>query len=355
MHPNPPPAVATPIVIAHRGASGYLPEHTLAAYFVAVEQGADYVEPDLVMTRDGVLVARHENEIGSTTDVASHPEFAGRRCRRVIDGVPVEGWFTEDFTLAELKRLRARERLPELRAGSARFDGQFEVPTFDEVLGLLRALDAQRAAAARACGRPPPARLGVYPETKHPSHFARIGLPMEAAVVAALGRAGFSDAGDPAFIQSFEPGNLRELRGRTGLRLIQLIAAEGAPWDPAAAGDARSYVQLLRPEGLREIAGYADGIGVARELVLPRDATGALRPATALVREAHDAGLLVHVWTLRAENVFLPREHRAAGGDAAAGDLSGEIRAFLDAGVDGFFTDHPLLGVRARERWLKGR
>lgn len=344
-----------PIVIAHRGASGYLPEHTLAAYFVAVEQGADYIEPDLVMTRDGVPVVRHENEIGGTTDVATHAEFADRRRHEMIDGVAVEGWFVEDFTLAELKCLRARERLPELRPGSARFDGHFEVPTFGEVLGLVRALDAGRAAAAAARGLPVPARIGVYPETKHPTHFARLGLAMEATVLQALRCAGYRDAQDPVFIQSFELGNLRELRSRTEMRLIQLLAAEGAPWDLAVAGDPRTFADLLRHDGLREIATYADGIGVARELVLPRDAAGALGTATSLVTSAHEAGLQVHVWTLRAENAFLPSDRRLGAEPSTPGDLAGEVCAFLDAGVDGFFTDHPLLGVQARDRWLERR
>lgn len=344
-------APAAPIVIAHRGASGYLPEHTLAAYFVAVQQGADYIEPDLVMTRDGVLVARHENEIGGTTDVATRPEFAARRCRKSIDGEQSEGWFTEDFSLAELKTLRARERLPRLRAGSARFDGQFEVPTFQEALALVRALDAQRAAAARARGLAPPPRIGVYPETKHPSHFRQLGLPLEEAVVAALQRAGFRGRRDPAFIQSFEVGNLQQLRRMTRLRLVQLIAGGGAPWDLAAGGEASAYARMSTPQGLREIARYADAIGVARELVRPRNAAGALAPPTSLVEDAHAAGLLVHVWTLRAENEFLPVDLRRGGDRAAHGDLPAEVRAFLDAGVDGIFTDHPDLGVRARTQW----
>lgn len=353
MRPSPP--TVSPIVIAHRGASGYLPEHTLAAYFVAAQQGADYIEPDLVVTRDGVLVARHENEIGGTTDVAQHAEFADRRRTKLIDGEPVEGWFTEDFTLAELKTLRARERIPELRPGSARFDGQFEVPTFAEVLGLAQALDEQRVAAARARGLSAPPRIGVYPETKHPGYFAALGLALEEQVVEALHGAGFTEPDDPAFIQSFETGNLRRLRGMTRLRLVQLVAAEGAPWDLAAAHDPRQYADLLRPAGLAEVARYADAVGVAKELVIPHDADGRLRPATPLVREAHAAGLLVHVWTLRAENAFLPPPYRRGGAPTALGDVKSEIRDFLDAGVDGFFTDHPFLGAQARDRWRQGR
>jgi glycerophosphoryl diester phosphodiesterase len=344
-----------PIVIGHRGASGYVPEHTLTSYFIAVQQGADYVEPDLVMTKDGVLVARHENEIGGTTDVARHAGFADRRKRKVIDGAAVEGWFTEDFTLAELKQLRARERIPELRPGNVRFDGQFEVPTFDEVLALVRALDAQRAATAKSRGKPAPARIGVYPETKHPSYFAGLGLPMEKAVVEALHRAGFRRPRDPAFIQSFEVGNLRELRRLTRLRLIQLIAAEGAPYDFVARGERRTYADLVTPAGLKEIASYADGIGVQKDLVVPRTADGLLGAATALVRDAHAARLLVHVWTLRAENQFLPAALRAGPAPHGTGDMQAEASAFLAAGVDGFFTDHPMLGARAREAFVKAR
>lgn len=352
---RPSPATAVPIVIAHRGASGYLPEHTLPAYFLAVQQGADYIEPDLVATRDGVLVARHENEISRTTDVAQHSEFADRRRVQLIDGEPVQGWFTEDFTLAELKMLRARERIPELRPGGARFDGQFEVPTFAEVLALVRALDEQRAAMARARRLPAPPRIGVYPETKHPSHFASCGLALEGRMVEALHAAGFTAPEHPAFIQSFETGNLRRLRGMTDLRLVQLVAGAGAPWDLAAAGDPRCFADLIGPAGLAEVARYAHAIGVAREMVIPRGAAGTAGQPTRLVDEAHTAGLLVHVWTLRAENAFLPLHYRRGAAVGAAGDMESEARDFLAAGVDGFFTDHPFLGVQARAQWLLGR
>src|SRR5580658_10878404 len=198
-----------PLIIGHRGASGYVPEHTLASYFLAIQQGADFVEPDLVSTRDGVLVARHENEIGGTTDVESHLEFADRRTTKLIDGVSIEGWFTEDFTLEELKMLRARERIPQLRPANARFDGQFEIPTLDEILDLAHGADVMRAHAARARHEPSPRRVGIYPETKHPSYFAAIGLPLEEPLLATLGRHGYEGAEAPVFIQSFETGNLR--------------------------------------------------------------------------------------------------------------------------------------------------
>src|SRR5258705_4649778 len=248
-----------PIVIGHRGACGYVPEHTLTSYFIAMQNGADYIEPDLVMTRDGVLIARHENEIGGTTDVAQHPEFAERRRTQIIDGETMTGWFTEDFTIAEIKTLRARERLPELRPLNTAFDGRFTVPTFDEIMQL--AIDANRQRG----GAP---KIGVYPETKHPAHFAGIGLPLEQAVLDDLQRYAYAADGSPVFIQSFDPRNLRQLRGMTPLPLVQLLEHE--------LGD------------LGEIAKYADAIGIAK--VLASDDA---------VRAAHAVNLKVHVWTFR--------------------------------------------------------
>jgi glycerophosphoryl diester phosphodiesterase len=334
-----------PIVIAHRGASGERPEHTLEGYRRAIEEGADFVEPDLVSTKDGVLVCRHENEISGTTDVASRPELASRRTTKTIDGHAVTGWFTEDLTLAELKTLRARERLPELR-GTA-FDGRFEVPTFDEVLALVASVNAN----AERRGRP----VGVYPETKHPSYFEGLGLPLEKPLLEALRRRGLDHADAPVFIQSFEVGNLRRLAAKTRVPLIQLIDDKGRPWDFTVAGSERTYADLARPGGLREIATYAKGIGVAKSLVVPRDADGRSLPATSLVRDAHAAGLLVHVWTLRAENTFLPTGLRRGEGPAAHGDLAGEITLFLKAGVDGYFTDFPAIGVAARDAFERPR
>ena len=299
------------IVIAHRGASGERPEHTLGSYRRAIEQGADYIEPDLVMTRDGVLVARHEPEIGGTTDVAAHPEFASRRRTQVIDGETMEGWFTEDFTLAELKTLRARERLPLIRPANTRFDGEFEVPTFDEILALVNATNRARPGAAP---------LGVYPETKHPEHFRQLGLAQEQPVLDALARHGLGAAGAPVFIQSFDPHNLRMLRGMTRLPLVQLLEH--------ALGD------------LRDVATYADAIGIYKPLATAEG-----------VRDAHAAGLKVHVWTLRAENEFLPAELRSGTDVTARGNLQEEIRRYLTRGIDGFFTDHPAIGVQARDAW----
>jgi glycerophosphoryl diester phosphodiesterase len=233
------PRTTAPIVIGHRGASGYRPEHTLASYRLAIRLGADFVEPDLVSTKDGVLVARHENEIGGTTDVAEHPEFADRKTTKTIDGRSVTGWFTEDFTLAELKTLHAKERLPLVRPDNTRYDGRFEVPTLDEVLSLVRQEE-------RRTGR----RIGVYPETKHPSYFDDLGLSLEEPLVATLRRHGLDRAGSGVFIQSFETANLRELAGVTRVPLVQLIDASGAPYDFVEAGDPRTYRDLTTPEGL---------------------------------------------------------------------------------------------------------
>jgi glycerophosphoryl diester phosphodiesterase len=322
-----PPLSAAPLVIAHRGASGLRPEHTLASYALAIQQGADFIEADVVMTRDHVLVARHENEIGGTTDVARHPEFAARRTTKTIDGTPVTGWFVEDFTLAELKMLRARERLPELRPQSSRYDGQFEVPTFDEMIGLL-------AAHNRTAKRP----VGLYVETKHPSYFRSIGLPLEEALVRTLTRHGYRRRGDPAFIESFEVANLQRLRKLTRLRLIQLLDAEGGPADRPADQD---YAAMVTPVGLKAIARYADGIGPAKALIVPRATDGTSRSPTTLIPDAHRAGLLVHPWTFRSENSFLPRE-LARGDDAAAhGDAATEVQSFVRLGVDGLFSDYP--------------
>lgn len=318
-------AEAKVILIAHRGASGDRPEHTLEAYQLAIDMGADFIEPDLVLTKDGVLVARHENEISGTTDVANHPEFAARKATKEIDGQNVTGWFTEDFTLAELRTLRARERLPDVRTANTAFDGQFLIPTFDEILDL-----AEKAGKAR--GRP----VGVYPETKHPSYFSDLGLPHEAPLLAALAAHGLTEKASPVFIQSFEVGNLQALRHKTNVRLIQLVDAESHPADrPDLA-----IAQMISPAGLAEIAGYADGIGPDKSLVIPQAADGTLGQPTDLVSAAHAVGLEVHPWTFRAENYFLPPEFRRGSDPRAKGDLASEIRAFVAAGIDGLFSDN---------------
>ena len=322
-------STAHPLVIAHRGASGERPEHTLASYKRAIEQGADFIEPDLVMTKDHVLVARHENEISGTTDVAAHPEFAARKATKNIDGVSTTGWFTEDFTLAELKTLRARERLPDLRPQNRAYDGQFEVPTFAEILALMKATKR---------------RVGVYPEIKHGSYFDSLGMNMEAPLLAALKAAGFTKKTDPVFIQSFEVGNLQRLRKLTKLRLVQLIDGSGHPADRPGLPS----VTMVTPAGLADVARYADAIGVTKTLIVPRGAAGQSLPPTTLVADAHKAGLKVHVWTFRAENVFLPTELRVGREQEGHGDLAAELRQFYALGIDGAFSDYPGIAVTVR-------
>ncbi|UKK86282.1 glycerophosphodiester phosphodiesterase [Sphingopyxis sp. BSN-002] len=319
-----------PIVIAHRGASGERPEHTLASYRLAIDLGADYIEPDLVLTKDGVLVARHENEISETTDVADHPEFASRKATKTIDGKAVTGWFTEDFTLAELKTLRAKERLPRLR--STDYDGKYEIPTFAEILDLLVEINKGRA-------KP----VGVYPETKHPGYFASIGLPHEAPLLAILEKYGYRGRKAPVFIQSFEVANLKAIRAKSDLPLIQLMDGEGGPADDPKA----SYAAMASPEGLKAIAAYADGIGPYKEMIIPRSAIGTLGDPTSLVRDAHAAGLKVHPWTFRRENYFLPLADKGGINPARHGDLAAEIDAYLKTGIDGLFSDNPREAVPA--------
>ncbi|MGE0228098.1 MAG: glycerophosphodiester phosphodiesterase family protein [Dehalococcoidia bacterium] len=361
------PSLTRPIVIAHRGASGYRPEHTLASYRLAIRMGADYIEPDLVSTRDGVLIARHENNIAETTDVGRRAEFASRRATRVIDGVTVTGWFTEDFTLDEIQSLRAVERLPAFRPGNdAACTSDIEdsrdltlgrIPTLREIIELVR---REEAAHGRA--------IGIYPETKHPTYFRRLGLPLEEPLLEILHHYGYDRSDSPVFIQSFEVGNLRWLRERTLVPLIQLVEdATHRPFDLADGGDARTYGDLITRDGLDAVASYADGVGVWKELVVPGDGSAALTPS-ALVETAHRAGLLVHAWTLRRENYFLPHPDRRGlppGPDAAEeavhdyarapGDLEGEARRLLALGIDGFFTDHPDIGVAARDHWLTAK
>jgi glycerophosphoryl diester phosphodiesterase len=326
-----------PLVIGHRGASAYRPEHTLASYELAARMGADFIEPDLVTTSDGVLVARHEPEIGGTTDVARHPEFADRRTTKTIDGVEYTGWFTEDFTLAELKTLRATERIPAVRQENTIWNGRFEVPTFAEVLKLRERL-------SKELGR----EIGVYPETKHPTYFASIGKPLEPALVDALDEAGLNREKAPVFVQSFETSNLRKLDDELKVPLVQLLSAQGAPADLVAAGDPRTYADLITPAGLTDIATYADGIGPDKNMVIARNPDQTLGAPTSLVADAHAAGLLVHPYTFRNENQFLPANMRSAGSPSDYGDVFAEYDAFFAAGVDGVFADNPDTAVAAR-------
>ena len=318
-----------PLVIGHRGASGYRPEHTLASYELAARMGADYMECDLVSTKDGALVCRHEPEIGGTTDVARHPEFASRRTARTIDGTRYEGWFTEDFTLAELRTLRAVERIPDIRPDNQIYSGRYPIPTFDELIEL-------RTRLSKELHR----EVGIYPEIKHSTYFASIGMAIEPRFVRTLNRAGLNRRGAPVFVQSFETANLRALRRELALPLIQLTDATGGPADLVAAGKPRSWAELTTAAGLREIAGYADGIGPNKDQVIPRGEDGSLGAPSSLVADAHAAGLLVHPYTFRNENSFLPTNLRSTGPESAYGDIFGEFETFLRTGVDGVFTDN---------------
>jgi glycerophosphoryl diester phosphodiesterase len=325
-----------PVVIAHRGASGERPEHTMASYRLAIAQGADFIEPDLVMTSDGVLVCRHENEISGTTDVAAHPEFADRRRQKAVDGVAATGWWIEDFTLAELRTLRCRERLPQLRPANAAFDDQEQIPTFAEVLAL-------------AMG----AGVGIYPELKHPSHLREQALDPVPAFIQAAHDAGGQRAADIMFVQCFEIWPLRQLAEMSSIRwrCVQLASAAGGPWDRRDL----SYADMLSGEGLRAIAEYARCLGPEKSLIVPRDSEGRSTPPTDLVARAHDAGLLVHPWTFRAENYFLPTELRRGDPNAPdfmrqRGDLEAKLGLFHAASVDGLFCDFPGAAVAARDQ-----
>ncbi|MDX2097358.1 MAG: glycerophosphodiester phosphodiesterase [Leptolyngbyaceae cyanobacterium bins.59] len=340
-----------PIVIGHRGASGYRPEHTLAAYELAIDMGADYIEPDLVITKDGVLVARHEpmlavlnangtlNTTDTSTNVYEIPQFADRVRTKVLDGVSVRGWFVEDFTLAELKTLRAIERIPALRPQNTAFDRQFEVPTLQEVIDLAKRKSAET-------GR----TIGIYPETKHPTYFDNLGLSMEEKLVEILTANGYTSANSPVFIQSFEVSNLKDLKTLTNLPLVQLISASGRPYDFVVSGDSRTYADLATKTGLAEIATYASGVGVNKNLLIPRDASGRLLSPTTVVQDAHANNLIVHGWTFRNENTFLPLDFRIGTNPAAQGNAEAEYETFFALGIDGLFSDNPDTAVAVRNR-----
>ena len=318
-----------PLIIAHRGASGDRPEHTLAAYELAIEQGADYVEPDLVVTKDLVLVSRHENELSETTDVATREEFEDRRRDKTIDGQKIAGWFAEDFTLAELRTLRAKERIPSLRPENARYDGLYQVPTFAEVVKLVRAKEQET-------GR----KIGLYPELKHPNFLLQdAGLDVVDLLLKELRELGIS-ADDPIYIQCFEVGPLRRLAQRSDYKLVQLVAPRGGPADEL---DMR-YADMISPSGLAEIAQYADGIGPNVSAVLNANGT-----PTSLVSDAREADLTVHVWTLRRENAFMPAALVSNDNPRGVGGLPPLMGLLVKAGVDGIFTDHPGAAVMLRE------
>lgn len=339
---NEKPLAAKVLVIGHRGAPALRPEHTLASYARAIADGADFIEPDLVMTKDGVLVARHENEIGSTTDVAAHPEFGARKTSKTIDGERVEGWFSEDFSLAELKTLRARERLPQLR--STDYDGEFQVATLDEIIAFVAAESATRGRI-----------IGIIPEIKHGTYFQVIGLPMEDKLLATLAAHRYTRSA-PVEIQSFETANLKYLRGlisggkHSNIRLLQLLEdGNKQPYDVVAAGEHLTYAQMMTPAGLMQLASYADAIGPNAREIIPLKADRTLGLPTSLVHDAHVAGLEVHPYTFRPENQFLPTglwQGAEPHARSEEGSIA-EIRAYLDAGIDAFFTDDPALGRRA--------
>ncbi|MEA5550352.1 glycerophosphodiester phosphodiesterase [Anabaena cylindrica UHCC 0172] len=314
----------SPIIIAHRGASGYRPEHTLAAYELAIDLGADYIEPDLVITKDGILIARHENEISETTNVAIHTEFTHLKTTKIIDGEVKIGWFTEDFTLAELKTLTAKERIPQIRPQNIAYNGIFTIPTLNEIIDLAKRKSLE-------IGR----MIGVYPETKYPTYFKSIGLPLEDNLLTTLHKINL-----PIFIQSFEVGNLQELSKKTDLPLVQLINDSGKPYDFVVNGDYRTYQYLVNPTELIEIAKYAQAIGVNKNLILPKDSNDKLLSPTSVVSDAHQTGLQVHVWTFRNENLFLPLDFQ--------GNPQDEYQLFFDLGIDGVFSDFTDTAISAR-------
>lgn len=307
-------ACARPLIFAHRGASGYRPEHTQAAYELAIVQGADAIEPDLVFSKDGVLVVRHENDISETTDVATR--FPGRRMQKIIDGKTVDGWFTEDFTWAELQTLHARERLEDR---DHRYDGLWPLLTFDQVLDI--ALKAQRT-------------ILVLPELKHPTYFRSLGFQPEEALAIVLKRRGIDTADSPVIVQSFEPTSLARLHTLSAVQKLFLIEDQGRPWDLQSSNDPRTYRDLTKPSELHLLRSYVEWIGPKKTLVQTCKVLGLFFASpTALVGDAHRAGLKVATWTARSEKRFVPFCH--------FGDMLREIRTLSTTGVDAVFTDHP--------------
>jgi len=325
-----PRELPVPLIIGHRGASGYRPEHTFGSYQLALDMGADVIEQDLVPTKDGHLVCRHENDITATTDVSAHPEFADRKTTKTVDGVKLTGWFTEDFTLAELKTLRAKERIPGTRQHNTLYDGRWEVPSFEEVLRW-----AEREGRKR--GR----RVWLHIETKHPTYFRKLGLPLEERVAKALRAHGRHRSNSPNFLQSFEPSSLQRLGKLVGCPKIVLLGTpDTRPWDFVEAGDPRTVADLIKPEGLKWIAGFAQGIGPDLTVIIPRDKDGKLGTPTSVVKDAHAAGLVLHPYTVRNENTFLPTNFRRGSDPDAYGDSLAYFKALLGTGIDGLFSDN---------------
>ncbi|MFD0030300.1 glycerophosphodiester phosphodiesterase [Streptomyces sp. NPDC055059] len=338
-------SLPVPTVIAHRGTSGYRPEHTFGSYQLALEMGAHVIEAgDLVPTKDGHLVCRHEPEIGGTTDVSAHPEFAGRKTTKSLDGVATTGWFTEDFTLAELKTLRAKERIPANRQRNTLYDGRWEIPTFEEVLKW-------RERQSRERGK----EVWIHVETKHPTYFRKLGLGLEERVATLLRKYGVNKKNSPVFLQSFEPTSIQRLNKLVDNPLVVLLStASSRPWDFVDAGDPRTVADLITPKGLDEIASYAQGIGPTLDLVIPKDKDGKLLAPTTLVKDAHAAGLILHPYTMRNENTFLPADFKKGTDPNAYGDAFGAFKAYLATGIDGIFSDNCDTALLAREDFLKG-
>jgi glycerophosphoryl diester phosphodiesterase len=333
------PSADGPLVFGHRGASGYRPEHTLASYELAARMGADYIEPDLVSTKDGVLVARHEPEIGGTTDVADHPEFADRRTTKTVDGAQLTGWFTEDFTLAELKTLRAKERIPDLRQRNTIYDGRYEVPTFQEVIDLAKRLSKELDRT-----------VGIAPETKHPTYFESIGLPLEPALVKTLKKARWAGEDAPVVVQSFETENLQALDEQIDVPLVALLdERDVVPADVAAGGGTTTFGDYATPEGLKGLAEFADWVGPWKPYIVPTDDAGNWLEPTTFVEDAHEAGLKVVPYTFRNENNFLPPALRSSADPADYGNAFAEYEKFYGLGIDGLFSDNPDTAVAARQ------
>ncbi|TGB13693.1 glycerophosphodiester phosphodiesterase [Streptomyces sp. MZ04] len=333
-----------PTIVAHRGTSGYRPEHTLGSYQLALDMGAHVIEQDVVPTKDGHLVCRHENDITATTDVSAHPEFASRKTTKSVDGTSLTGWFTEDFTLAELKTLRAKERIPGTRQRNTLYDGRWDVPTLEEV---LKWADKQ----GRQHGRP----IWLHIETKHPTYFRKLGLGLEEPLAKLLRKYGRHKKDAPNFLQSFEPSSIQRLDKLVDAPLVVLLStAASRPWDFVEAGDPRTVADLIKPDGLAWMASYAQGIGPTLDLVIPKNPDGSLGTPSTLVKDAHAAGLILHPYTMRNENTFLPTNFKKGTDPNAYGDAFGAFKAYFATGIDGVFSDNCDTALLAREDFLKG-